>query len=335
MLNPKDPDSMLALGRSYWECRVLLTGAELDLFTLLAGEPLTAAEVTQRIGGDERATRTVLDALAAMELITKRNGRYRCEPDVAAHLASDSPVSIQPMLMHMAGLWHSWGELSGFVLGDDEAIARANVRRGDAYLKAFIGAMHVVSRPQAALIAQAVNPGTAKSLLDIGAGPGTYTLAFLEQSPTLHATVFDRAPVIEMARQRAAEAGMLDRVTFVGGDFYADELPGGHDFALLSAIIHQNSRAQNIDLFRKALHALKPGGRLVLRDHVMSPDRTQPRRGALFAINMLVRTEGGGTYTFDEIREDLQQAGFERVRQLQPDGGMDGLVEGFRTTGST
>jgi hypothetical protein len=97
-----------------------------------------------------------------------------------------------------------------------------------------------------------------------------------------------------------------------------------------STIIHQNSPEQNEALYRKCFDALEAGGRIVIRDHVLSPDRTRPPSGALFAINMLVATPGGGCYTFEEIRVGLEAAGLERVRQLREDEQMDGLVEAFR-----
>ena len=167
-------------------------------------------------------------------------------------------------------------------------------------------------------------------LLDIGGASGTYTLAFLQAAPEMKATLFDRPSVIEMARERLQKAGMLERTALVPGDFYADELPGGHDLAFLSAIIHQNNPEQNLDLYRKVFRALQTGGRVVIRDHIMNPERTEPLSGAVFAVNMLLATEGGNTYTFEEIQRDLLQAGFVRVRLIQKGGHMDGLVEGFR-----
>jgi predicted O-methyltransferase YrrM len=146
----------------------------------------------------------------------------------------------------------------------------------------------------------------------------------------MRATLFDQPPVIEMARKRLAEAGVLDRVTLIPGDFYADELPSGHDLAFVSAIIHQNSPEQNSELFKKVLRSLQPGGRIVLRDHILEPDRTEPISGAVFAVNMLLATEGGNTYTFEELEGGLTQAGFVRVRLIQKGEHMDGLVEGFK-----
>ena len=166
-------------------------------------------------------------------------------------------------------------------------------------------------------------------MIDIGGGSGSYTLAFLHASPDLQATLFDLPEVVGMAKERIELEGMLDRVTFMPGDFYRDALPSGYDFAFLSAIIHQNSPAQNNTLYSKIYQALESGGRIVIRDHVMSADRTQPLDGALFAVNMLVGTTGGNTYTFDEIAEGLSAAGFSGIRQLQAKG-MFSLVEGFK-----
>jgi len=323
-------DALLTLARNFMECRILLSAAELDLFTLLAAAPLTAAQVTQRVQGDERGLTILLDALAAMELLSKRDGQYRCEPEIAALLAANAPQSVLPMVLHSASLWRRWAELTGVARGEQAARERARSSRDAAAMRAFIGAMHVVSAPQAEAIAKVIQPGAARRLLDIGTGPGTYAIALLRQAPQMRATVFDLPAVVEITRENLAAAGVAERATLVAGDFYQDELPGGHDLALLSAIIHQNSQQQNIDLYRKIHRALVPGGRLVIRDHIQSPDRTQPRGGAVFAINMLVGTEGGNCYTLAEYEEALAAAGYERVRQLQPDQRMDGLVEAYK-----
>ena len=113
----------------------------------------------------------------------------------------------------------------------------------------------------------------------------------------------------------------------MGGDFYRDELPGGSDLALLSAIIHQNSPEENVDLYRKAYRALAPGGVLLIRDHIMDETRTKPPGGAMFALNMLVNTRGGDTYTYEEVRSTLERAGFTDVKWVREGEHMDSLVE--------
>lgn len=317
-------ESLLDLARAFQEARLLLTGAELDLFTLLR-EPRTADDLASRLEADAAALTIVLDALAAMGLLVKEGDAWQTAPSVRDLLASDCPGSVLPMVLHSAHLWDRWGELTDLV-----ARPPVDSTPEEGRLRSFIGAMHVVGAPQAERIVSLVEPGSARRLLDVGGASGTYTLAFLKACPELRATLFDRPPVIGLARERLQEAGVLDRIHLVAGDFYRDPLPGGHDLVFLSAIIHQNSPEENVALFRKAFAALEPGGRVVIRDHVLSPDRTLPRRGALFAVNMLAARTGGNSYTYDEIRDALSEAGFTRTRLLHPDTRMDGLVEAFR-----
>jgi len=164
--------------------------------------------------------------------------------------------------------------------------------------------MKTISEPVAAGVIDKIQPSTFRHMLDIGGGPGTWSIAFLRAVPEARATLFDLPAVIPMAEQQFAEAGLTDRVTLVEGDYYTDALPEGADLAWLGAICHQNSRQQN-------------------RDH---PARTSPVGGALFAVNMLVATEGGGTYTFDEYRQDLHAAGFTEVTLVHREELMSSLI---------
>jgi hypothetical protein len=175
-------------------------------------------------------------------------------------------------------------------------------------------------------VVQQLSPLRFQRLLDIGGASGTWTIAFLRAVPEATAVLFDLPEVIPPARRRLAQAGLADRVTLIPGDFTVDELPGGADFAWLSAIAHQNSCAQNRVLYSKICSALTAGGILAIRDVVMDASHTQPPAGALFAINMLVGTEGGGTFTFDEFEADLKSAGFTDITLLHQDAGMNSLV---------
>jgi SAM-dependent methyltransferase len=320
---------VLGIARAFMESRVLLSAVELDLFSLLAEASLSADEVAARLKSDPRATTVLLDALAAMGLLEKAGDRYRATAEAGALLSADAPGSVLPMARHAAHLWTRWSRLTEIVrhgLTPESAPGP----RGDDALRAFIGAMHVVGAPQADAVVAAVDLAGVTRILDVGGASGTYAMAFLRRAPRLRATVFDLPPVIELARERLGREGFLDRVELAAGDFYGDELPGGHDLAWLSAIIHQNSPEENRQLYARIHRALVPGGRVVIRDHVMAPSRIAPRAGALFAVNMLVGTPGGGTYTFDEIRGDLEGAGFTRVELLRPDERMNGLVTAVR-----
>jgi hypothetical protein len=186
----------------------------------------------------------------------------------------------------------------------------------------------VVGRELAQEVVADYDASRFRRLLDIGGASGTYTIAFLRKNPAMTAVLFDLENVIPMARERLLENSMVDRVDLVAGDFYENNLPKGCDLALLSAIIHQNSPEENLSLYRKIHDALEPGGALLIRDYIMDESRTKPPHGAMFAMNMLVNTRAGDTYTFQEMREGLEAAGFTDVRQVRQGVGMDSLIEG-------
>lgn len=321
-------DSILKMVRGFMASRVVISAAELDLFTLLTEKSHTAEEVADEFGADLRGITILLDALCALGFVVKTGGTYRTESSAAPLLSAGTPASVRPMVLHMGSVWRNWSKITDVVQGKAEPDLKKGILDKEN-LEPFIGAMHVVASRNASDVVAVVNPAGARRLLDVGGGSGAYTLAFLDAQPALQATLFDKPEVIEMARSWVEAAGMRDRVSLVPGDFYADELPKGHDLALLSAIIHQNSPAENEALYRKVHRALDAGGRIVVRDYVMSPDHTQPPDGALFAVNMLAGTKGGGTYTFEEIEAGLSAAGFTKIRQLQ-DKRMFSLVEGYK-----
>ncbi|HSB06430.1 MAG TPA: methyltransferase [Thermodesulfobacteriota bacterium] len=321
---------ILSLARNFMECRILLSGAELDLFTLLAQQPLSGQEIANRIHADLRGITILLDALSAMGLLTKGVETYQCPPAISALLSSGAPDTLLPWVLHMASVWKRWSSLTGIVQGSQQADHPVAPPQTPSDLRAFIGAMHVLAFPLAPRIVAAVDPYSSRALLDVGGAMGTYTVAFLQAVPEMKATLFDRPEVIEIARQFLSKVGLLHRVALVQGDFYQDEFPDGHDLAFVSAIIHQNSPEQNFDLYCKVFQSLDSAGRVIIRDHVMDSDRTQPKDGAIFAVNMLVSTPGGNTYTFDEIKTGLTRAGFINVRLLQPGEHMDALIEAVK-----
>jgi len=312
--------------RGFLKSRVILTAAELDLFTRLDGKSATAAELERELECDKRCLTRLLDCLVAVHLLDKDDGAYRTTKR-GGLLSSGHPETELPMVLHLNGLWETWSGLTETVKTGTNPKKKPVTERGKESLQAFIDAMHVVGRTLSKEIADSYNLAPFKKLLDIGGATGTYTIAFLEKNPEMNAVVFDLPDVIPLAEERLRAEGLLSRVKLVAGDFYHDELPEGCDLALLSAIIHQNSPEENVDLYRKIHRALVPDGMILIRDHVMDSDRTHPPQGTLFAINMLVNTRGGDTYTFDEIRSTLETAGFEKPQMVRTGERMDCLVE--------
>ena len=305
---------------------VLAAAADLNVFSALDNTPMTAGALAGQLGTDLRATTILLDGLAALEFLVKEGDDYSLPEDLANLLSDKSDKNVLPMLRHLANCLSRWAQLARVTRSGKPAERQPSVRGEAADQAAFIGGMHNLSAPIATEVVGRLNPLQFTHLLDIGGASGTWTMAFLEAVPEAKATLFDLPPVIPMAEKRLGEAGFAERAKLVAGDYNVDDLPEGADLAWLGAICHQNSRRQNRELFVKIHRALTNGGHVVIRDVVMDSSRISPERGALFAVNMLVATEGGDTYTLEEYGEDLRKAGFDEVTLVHRDEFMNSLI---------
>lgn len=321
------PDDLAETIRGYMPSRVLLSAIELDAFTAVArSNAPTAPGLAAALGTDSRATRVLLDALVALGVLTKRDDTYANAPAAARFLVEGAPDDARAALRHNISLWSTWSTLTDVVRAGRPIRHEEMRERGDDWTTPFIAAMHRNAALRAPLVVQAVGAAGARRLLDVGGGSGAYSIAFARAGPALEADVFDLPTVVPIARRHIAEAGLADRVRTRVGDLRRDAFGTGYDLALLSAICHMLGPDENRDLFRRLRSALVPGGRLVIQDHVMADDRTAPRAGALFAINMLVGTPNGGTYTEAEYAAWLGEAGFTSSRRVALPGPNDLMV---------
>ncbi|MGB9609406.1 MAG: methyltransferase [Bryobacteraceae bacterium] len=311
-MQPLTFDELQSKMRGFQESRILLTAVELDLFTHV-GSGATATEVARRAGTDPRATEILLNALAAIGALLKKNGAFFNTPATAQYLVAGSPDFARPALMHTVHLFDSWAALTQCVRAGT-AVHRPDPEAADPqWTESFIEAMHWRAQKDAAELARIGRARNVRRMLDVGGGSGVYSIAFAKANPALHAEVFDREPVTRIARRHILAEGLEDRVTTRVGDLTRDDLGSGYDLVLLSAICHMLSPEENRSLLARCFRALAPGGRLLIRDFILDPGKTSPPQAALFAVNMLVNTRGGSTYTEEEYTAWLREAGFAGI----------------------
>jgi (2Fe-2S) ferredoxin/predicted O-methyltransferase YrrM len=322
------PDELNERIRGFQDSRVILTALELDLFTAV-GEGAGAAEVAARIHTDSRATEMLLNALASLRLLVKREGRFHNSPAAARYFAAGLRDNARPALLHIAHLWQRWSTLTDCVRAGT-AVTRDDVTgRDQDWTEAFIAAMHRNASERAELVVRAVGAENIRRMLDVGGGSGAYSIAFALANPALRADILDLATVEPIARRHIEAAGVTERVGIHAGDLRADRLGEGYDLVFVSAICHMLSDAENLDLLRRCREALAQGGRVVIQDFILEADKTAPRFAALFALNMLVGTRGGSSYSEAEYAGWLDEAGFREVRRVRLPGNT-GLMIGTR-----
>lgn len=323
-------EDLLELMRGFQIPCVLAAAADLDVFNATADSPATGQQLAVRLGCDERAMTILLDALASIGVLVKGETKYALAPGLAPLLVDSSPQSVTAMLRHQANCLRRWSRLPWVVQDGGPADPSPSLRGAEADHAAFIEAMNVVSILVADHLIREINPGGFRCVLDIGGASGTWTRSWLLTEPNARAILFDLPNVIPMARERIERSGLAERVELVAGDYNTDSLPRGADLVWVSAIIHQNSPAQNRSLYARIAEAIEPGGIVMIRDVVMEESRTAPPMGALFAVNMLVATDEGNSYTLSEIRADLTSAGFTDVKLIRRDEGMHSVVSARR-----
>jgi 2-polyprenyl-3-methyl-5-hydroxy-6-metoxy-1,4-benzoquinol methylase len=302
------PDSIREIAHACQRSRVLLTAYELGVFTALGDASKSSAEVATKLKTDPRATDRLMNALCAIGLLEKKGDKFSNTPATARFLVQGKPEYMAG-LMHTVHLWDTWSTLTPAVR-EGKSVGRPPVNeRGEKWLTAFIAAMHDRAKKQAPVVASLLDLSGVSRVLDVGGGSGAFAMAFVCAKAGISATVFDLPNVVSLTQTYIEQEGLADKVKTVAGDYMVDDLGSGFDLVFLSAIIHSNSVEENLKLIRKCAQALSPQGQVVVQDFIMDEDRTSPAHGALFALNMLVGTEAGDTYTEAEVRSWMEETG--------------------------
>ncbi|OHD67322.1 MAG: hypothetical protein A2W19_02615 [Spirochaetes bacterium RBG_16_49_21] len=318
-------DSVSAFQRS----RIILTAFELNIFTMLGSDSLPAEEIGRRIGAAPRSTERLLNALCSMGLLKKRKGLFS-NTAVSSRFMVKGSVEYLSRIGHLLNLYRTWGTLTDAVRAGRSVTAR---EYDEASLEYFIEAMHQRAQTSAAALVARIDLSGVKKILDVGGGSGVYSMAFARAKSGLQAVVFDMPSVIKLTKKYIAGSGLSGRVKTVKGNYNTKDFSRGYDLVFMSAIIHINSPDENQALINKAYACLNPGGRIVIQDHIMEEDRTAPARGTFFSLNMLVNTPAGDTYTENEMRTWLANAGCTNIKRIAT--GMDNdLMVGKRGASS-
>jgi (2Fe-2S) ferredoxin/predicted O-methyltransferase YrrM len=315
------PDDLNDLARGFMPARVMLTALELDLFSAV-GAGATATSVAAKLKTNERATEVLLNAVASLGLLKKSDGQFECTPVTARFFAAGSKDNAQPGLLHTVDLWDNWSKLTEIVKSD--TVTKGT--RSERGTKDFITAMHRNARERARLVVKAVGTEGVRRILDLGGGSGEYSIAFAKASAGIEAVILDVPEVVGLTKEYVERAGVAGQVKIRPGDMLSSPLDGGYDLVMLNAICHMFSPEQNRAVLQRAFGALAPGGRLVVQDFILNPDKTSPRHAALFAINMLVGTKEGSSYSDREYSEWMREAGFSAVERVRLPGPSDLMI---------
>lgn len=309
------------LNGSYAESRILHAAVELKIFDTIGEKAMASEEVSGTLNTDKRATELLLNAVTALNLLKKEDNLFSLTDLSRKYLLSSSNTCYTGVIRFESALWNVWGKLAESVSSGRPARTPDMYQTNKAETECFIMAMHhlVSARGDADYIADKLNIEGIHSILDIGSGPGTYPIALCRKNPKISATIFDLPGTLEITKRVIEKEGLEDRIELIAGDYNKDQLPEGYDIVFISNIIHSEDEETNKGLMKKIYHSLNPGGRIIIKDHIMDEGLTKPSGGAIFSIYMLLTTKGRD-YGYHEVHGWLQDAGFTgvSVEELPP-----------------
>jgi ubiquinone/menaquinone biosynthesis C-methylase UbiE len=257
-------------------------------------------------------------------LLTKNGAAYGLTPEVETYLVQGKEKYLGPMIQHTDLLWPTFGRLTEAVRTGQPQRAVDEEAQGEEFFVQLVPMIFTLTYPQARAAAAGLGVGdgwTGLTVLDVGAGSGAWSLAMLERDPTARSIAVDWPPVLEVTKQFAQRFGLADRYEYLAGNLR--EVDFGEaccDLAILGHICHTEGAENSQRLFRRLHRALRPGGKLLIADMIPDEERRSAVFPLLFAINMLVHSVSGDTFTQSEYTTWLRDAGFTDVWTLENPG---------------
>jgi SAM-dependent methyltransferase len=307
-----------ALG-AFREARVIQAAGKLRIFDY-AAHFTPAQEISRSAGISPRGADILLDALAGLGLMIKKNGKYRNAPLTTKYLMSNSKGMTLQSIDHLEQLYRRWANLIEVTRIGAPVIEtpQTDAERGESTC-VFILAMHSNSFPRAKEMVELLDLKGVKRVLDAGGGPGSYLIALASKIPDLEGILIDQEAVLKIASELIKDHGLEKQIHLRVNDLFSGDGPfeQNMDLIILSSILHIEGPEQNLQLLKRLKASLRPGGRLIIHEFFLEDSGTEPQDAALFAVNMLVNTPRGRAWRKSDVRAWLKEAGFSWIEPLK------------------
>ena len=319
------PERILQMAWGYAPTLILEAAVRNKVFDTLDSGPKTIDEVSAATGASTRGLRAIMNALVGFEFLKPTgNGKFELTPESSTFLVSTKPSFIGGMAAHTSQqLIPPWLQLSEVVATGKPASSVNREDGGEAFFQVLVSNIFSMSYPPAKALAQHLalgESGPPVRVLDIGAGSGVWSIALAQSSPRVKVTAIDWPGVLPITQKHADRFGVGDRYTMLPGDLGTVDFGRDYNIITIGHILHSEGVERSKKLLRKCFDALAPGGTVVIQEFLVNPERTGPPMGLIFAVNMLVNTDNGDTWSFQEIGGWLKEVGFTNPRQLDTPG---------------
>ena len=321
---PVTPERILQFAWGYVPPLVLEAAIRHRVFDVLDNGPKTLSEVSEATGASERGLAAIMNVLVGMNFLAKEQDRFSLMPESSAFLVSTKPGFQGGLIRHTSEqLLPKWLHLNEIVATGQPAAAVNQEKTGADFFQNFVNDIFPLSYPAAQTLSQhflANGAGRAVRVLDLAAGSGVWGIAMAQGAEKVSVTAVDWPEVIPVTQKTVGRFGLAERFSFIAGDLLEVDFGRDHTIATLGHILHSEGEERSRKLLKKTYDALAPGGTIAIAEFLVNADRTGPVNGLIFAVNMLVNTDTGNTYSLEEISSWLEEAGFTNVRTLEAPG---------------
>ena len=315
------PQRIMQMAWGYAAPLVIESAIRTGIFDALNDFPMTLEEVHSKTGASIRGLAAIMNALCGLELLDRdAEGRYALTPESATFLIRSKPSFMGGLILHTSSqLIPKWLHLTEIVKSGKPAAAVNQQDTGVEFFQQFVADIFPMSYAPAQALAAELKLDKAR-VLDLAAGSGVWGIALAQSSPNVEVTAVDWPGVLPVTKKIVARFGFENRFTFIAGDLLTADFGSHYNVATLGHILHSEGEARSHRLLAKTFEALAPGGTISIAEFLVNADRKGPINGLFFAVNMLVNTDEGDTYSFEEISSWLKQAGFVNPRLLDSPG---------------
>jgi SAM-dependent methyltransferase len=294
---------------------VLHAAVKLGVFTVIGDRQLTGDEINRQLDAARRGMQRLLDALVAMELLVKVDGKYANSPSGQTFLSKNSSKYIGHIIMHHHHLVESWSKLDQAVHSGEPVRDRSSFSQ-EEWRESFLLGMFNLAMGLAPRLVTLIDLSSRRHLLDLGGGPGTYAIHFCLNNPRLRADVYDLPTTRPFAEKTIRQFDLSDRINFVDGNYLEDPIEGRYDVAWLSHILHGEGPEDGRRIIQKAVDALTPQGIIIIHEFILNNSMDGPLFPALFSLNMLLGTDAGQSYSEAQLTDMLLAAGIQNIRRI-------------------
>ena len=319
------PERLMQFGFAYAPPLIITAAVSNKVFDSLESGSKTVDQISKETGASARGLRMLMNALVGLELLKKdRHQKYSLTPESAAFLVSNKPGALAGFFrLNVTQLVSKWLQLGDVVRTGRPAQAVNQEGEGTEFFSGLVENIIPMSYATAQTLADHLKLAKAKNevrVLDLAAGSGIWGIVLAQASARVRVTAVDWAGMIPTTKRITQKFGVGARFKFIEGDLLEADFGSGYDFATLGHILHSEGEERSRQLLKKTFRALKSGGTIAIAEWLVNDERTQPLPPLMFAVQMLVNTEKGDTFSFNEIKSWLEEAGFRKVRKLEAPG---------------